>query len=113
MLVVISFVEGDFLDKEKRVLSDDGPMQFSKFLTFVPNIASVLRLLAWLIMPLRSESVPLLPLELLVSGTPILTSSLVGLQQVTPAKPAFHYDHESAQAMYQRILICNVVEGSY
>jgi glycosyltransferase involved in cell wall biosynthesis len=64
----------------------------------VPNTAPILRQLDLLVMPSLWEACPLLPMEAMVAGTPVLGSDCIGLREVlrgTPSKMAPAGDAEA------------------
>lgn len=89
---VIAFGGGGFLKREKRMLQERGLMHHFLFLPFLPNIADVLAQLDGVVMPSRWETAPILPMEVLVSGTPLIASNCIGLREITQQTPTFVFE---------------------
>jgi glycosyltransferase involved in cell wall biosynthesis len=58
------------------------------FLPFVSNVASTLKGLQVIAIPSLWEASPLLPMEAMVSGVPVIGSNCVGLREVLKGTPA-------------------------
>jgi len=69
---------------------------YFRFLPFVKDISSVLLQLDGVVMPSRWETAPLLPLEVLVSGVPLLASDCIGLKEAVNNTPTFHFHSDDA-----------------
>lgn len=66
-----------------------GLNEYFSFLGFLPNVNQILQQIDVLIIPSLWEACPILPMEALVSKTPIIAFSCIGLREVlenTPAK---------------------------
>ena len=100
---VIAFGEGGFLDREKRMLQERDLMQHFVFLPFLPNIADVLVQLDGVVMPSRWETAPILPMEVLVSGMPLIASDCIGLREIVEHTPAFVFNWNDSEKLAEVI----------
>lgn len=100
---VMAFGGGGFLDREKRMLQERNLMQHFVFLPFLPNIADVLMQLDGVVMPSRWETAPILPMEVLVSGTPLIASDCIGLREMVEQTPAFVFNWNDSEKLAEAI----------
>lgn len=87
--VVVAFGNGGFLEREKRMLRKKEIMGYFRFVPFLPNIVNAMSQLDGVVVPSRSETAPILPMEVLVNGTPLIASDCIGLREITQQTPAF------------------------
>lgn len=97
--VVVAFGSGGYLDREIRSLQSRQLIQHFRFLPFLPNIAEALSQLDGVVMPSRWETAPLLPMEVLVHGTPLIASDCIGLREVVEGTPAFSFEAGNARSL--------------
>jgi len=86
-LLVLAFGEGGFIREEKAALKDRGLESFFRFLPFTPDVAGVIKGLDLVAMPSLREACPLLPMETLVCGIPLIASDCIGLREVVKDTP--------------------------
>lgn len=89
--VIFAWGEGGFIREDRNLIKKRGLSEYFRFLPFVKNISSLLLELDGVVMPSRWEAAPLLPLEVLVSGVPLLASDCIGLKEAISNTPAFHF----------------------
>ena len=102
--IVIAFGEGGFLSREKRAIHEKGLDDRFQFMPFTSNIASAIKGLDVVVMPSLWEACPLLPMETLVCGTPLIVSDCIGLREVTRNSPAIQVPMQSSKAISDAIL---------
>jgi glycosyltransferase involved in cell wall biosynthesis len=73
------------------------------FLPAVPDITPLLLQTDVLLMPSRGEACPLLPMEALVLGTPVIGSDCLGLREVLNGTPSIVVPSENAEALADAI----------
>ena len=73
------------------------------FLPAVPNIAPLLLQTDVLLTPSRGEACPLLPMESLVLGTPVIGTDCIGLREVLNGTPAVVVPNENIEALADAI----------
>ena len=79
---------GGFFREFKKLLEQRNLLNWFEFVRFQENINQVMREIDLLVMPSRWEACPILPMEALVSGTPIVAFSCIGLKEVLADTPA-------------------------
>lgn len=77
-----------FIREYKREIANRGLAEYFEFLDFFENIAPVLKHMDLLLIPSLAETCPLLPMEALVCGTPIVAFSCIGMREVLQDTPA-------------------------
>ncbi|MDD2852253.1 MAG: glycosyltransferase family 4 protein [Desulfuromonadaceae bacterium] len=85
--LVLTFGDGAFIREEKAAITARGLDEYFKFLPFTPNVASVIKGLDLVVMPSLWEACPLLPMEVLACGTPLLAFGCIGLREVAANTP--------------------------
>ena len=73
------------------------------FLEAIPDITPLLLQTDVLLVPSRGEACPLLPMESLVLGTPVIGSDCIGLREVLSGTPAVVVPKENAEALADAI----------
>lgn len=86
-LLVLAFGEGGFIREEKAALRERGLEDFFRFFPFTPDVAGVIKGLDLVAMPSLREACPLLPMETLVCGIPLIASDCIGLREVVKDTP--------------------------
>lgn len=86
-LLVLAFGEGGFVREEKAALAARGLEEYFRFLPFTANVAGVIKGLDLVVMPSLWEACPLLPMEVLACGTPLLAFDCIGLREVAVNTP--------------------------
>ncbi len=87
--MVLTFsAEDGFYREERAHVKERGLADRILFLPFVADVGPTLRGLDVVAMPSRWEACPLLPMEVLVAGTPLVGSDCVGLKEVLTGTPA-------------------------
>ena len=79
---VVAFGWGGFIREEQEVIAQRGLTKYFSFLPFEANVAKALRGVDVVAMPSRWEACPLLPMEALVAGVPIIGTDCLGLREV-------------------------------
>jgi glycosyltransferase involved in cell wall biosynthesis len=85
---LVVFASGDY---EREYRAETARRRLDRLITFLPfvaDVAPVLRQLDVLVMPSLWEACPLLPMEALASGVPVLGSDCLGLREVLRDTPS-------------------------
>jgi len=101
--LVLAFGEGGFVREEKSALEARGLEEYFIFYPFTSNVAGVIKGLDLVVVPSLSETCPLLPMEVLTCGIPILTSNCVGLREVVRNTPAHMVPSRNSAAIAEEI----------
>jgi glycosyltransferase involved in cell wall biosynthesis len=97
--VVVVVGGGGFMrEYVKQITALSLQAQF-RFLGYQPDIAETLKHLGAVVIPSLRETGPLLPMEALVSGCPVLASTCIGLREVTAGTPAATFAPGSGSAL--------------
>jgi glycosyltransferase involved in cell wall biosynthesis len=86
--VVLAVGSGGFLGEEKKIIERKGLGSHFRFLPFEENVAATLKGLDVLAVPSLWEACPLLPMEAMVAGTPVIGTDCVGLREVLRGTPS-------------------------
>jgi len=101
--LVLTFGDGAFIREEKHAIAERGLQDDFVFLPFTPNVCGVIKGLDLVVMPSLWEACPLLPMEVLVSGVPIITSDCIGLREVVKDTPAHIVPAKNSGALAEAI----------
>lgn len=80
--LILTFGEGAFIREEKQYVREKGLDESVCFMPFTPDVASTLKGLDVVAMPSLWEACPLLPMEAMVSGVPVIGTDCIGLREV-------------------------------
>ena len=87
--LVLAFSQFDgFIREEQRDVKKRGLAESVLFLPFVPDVASTLKGLDVVVMPSLWEACPLLAMETMVAGVPMIGTNCIGLREVLEHTPA-------------------------
>ena len=93
-----------FIREYKKAISIKGLNHYFEFVDFQESVNCVLRKIDVLIMPSLWEACPILPMEALVCGTPIIAYSCIGLREVLKNTPAITIDVNDKNGIARKIL---------
>ncbi|MDA8326874.1 MAG: glycosyltransferase family 4 protein [Nitrospiraceae bacterium] len=86
--VVIAFGSGDFIREDKKKVIRKGLEECFYYFPFTTEVAPALRGFDALAMPSMWEACPLLPMEAMVAGVPVIGTSCIGLREVLKDTPS-------------------------
>jgi glycosyltransferase involved in cell wall biosynthesis len=105
--LVLTFGDGGFIREERQALEAKGLAHCFRFMPFTHNVAGAIKGLDAVAMPSLWEACPLLAMESLTSGTPVIASGCIGLREVlrdTPARVVKPLDGKTlADEIFQEI----------
>lgn len=90
-LAVVCFGWGGFIREEQAELAQRGLSGWFHFVDHTDDMAEALRGVDVAVMPSRWEACPLLPMEAMVSGVPVIASDCIGMREVTEDTPALSF----------------------
>lgn len=107
--IVLTFGQGGFVREEIKSIKERGLENMFLFMPFTSNIASTIKGIDVIVMPSLWEACPLLPMETLVCGKPIIGSNCIGLREVLKNTPALMVQAGNEQELTEalRVLIIN------
>lgn len=101
---VVAFGWGGFIREEQEAIDRRGLAKYFSFLPFEPNVAQALRGVDVVVIPSRWEACPLLPMETLVAGVPVVGTDCLGLQEVLHETPGKIISPNNAENLSQALL---------
>lgn len=102
-LEVACFGWGGFIREEQSELSKLGVDQWFHFLPNTNDMVAAIRGVDAVVMPSRWEACPLLPMEVMVSGTTAIASDCIGMKEVTKGTPALTFPVDDVTALVQHL----------
>lgn len=87
-ILVVTFGDGGFIREEEAALAKRNLTEAFCFMPFTPNIASAIQGVDVVVMPSLWEACPLVPMETMLCGTPIIGTDCLGLREVLQNTPA-------------------------
>jgi glycosyltransferase involved in cell wall biosynthesis len=85
---VVAFGGGGFVREEQAAIERAGLGEAFSFFPFVADVAGALKAVVVIAMPSLWEAAPLLPMEAMVAGVPVIGTSCIGLKEVLSDTPA-------------------------
>lgn len=86
---IVAVNDGAYIREYKQQISFWGLDAYFNFAGFLPSAAGTLQELDAVIMPSRREACPLVAMEAMVLGCPLIASDCIGLREVALGTPAF------------------------
>jgi len=87
-LFVLTFSNDGFYREEQARVRELGLEPYFRFLPFEPNIAPILHDLDAVAIPSLWEACPLVPMEAMVAGVPVIGTDCIGLREVLAKTPS-------------------------
>ncbi len=100
---LVALGSGDFEREYRLEVQRRGLAAKVSFLEFVPDVGPILRQLDLLVMPSLWEACPLLPMEAMALGVPVLGSDCIGLREVLRGTPSIMVPAGDARAWCQAL----------
>ena len=101
---------GGFVREYRKEIEKRGLVDYFIFSGFIKNIYSALRQFHVILIPSLGEACGLVPMEALVSGTPVIAFSCIGLREVLVDTPGIMVPVKDVPAMVDEIVR---VKGNY
>ncbi len=102
--IVITFGEGAFIREENIYVNKKGLGEKIFFMPFTPDVASTLKGLDVIVMPSLWEACPLLPMEAMVAGVPLIGTNCVGLREILDETPCKTVPVRNSEALAEAIM---------
>ena len=80
--------DGGYIREHRAAIARRGLSHYFDFTGFMPDISSALGSVDAVVMPSLWEACPLVPMEALVAGCPLIASTCIGLREVIEGTPA-------------------------
>ena len=85
---IIAIGSGGFVREERELTEKSSASSYFRFLPFSSEPGSILKSIDALVVPSRWEAMPLLPMEALALGVPVIGTDCIGLREVLRSTPA-------------------------
>ncbi len=96
---IITFGWGGFIREEQEYIRDIGLEDKFIFMPHTDDMPAAIQGVNAVIMPSLWEACPLLPMEVMVSGIPLISSDCIGLNEVTTNSPAISFTYGDANTL--------------
>jgi glycosyltransferase involved in cell wall biosynthesis len=106
---VVTFGDGCFIREEKAALEQRGLLHLVYFHDFVADTAPYVKGCDIVAMPSLWEACPLVPMEVLAAGVPLVASSCIGLNEVCENTPAIMVLPANSDQLFHACLGVNEV----
>lgn len=100
---VACFGWGGFIREEQAALEARGLTEYFHFFPATDEMPAALRGVDIVVMPSRWEACPLLPMEAMVAGAPVLGSDCIGLQEVIQETPSLLFPKGSVDDLVAQL----------
>lgn len=97
--LVLCYGIGGFYREEMAAINDRGLNGYFRLFDHVEDVGAVMKALDVVVMPSLWEACPLLPMEVLICGTPLIASDCIGLREVVADTPAWVVPQGDAVAL--------------
>ena len=84
---VVAVGSGDFIREDTALIQQKGLLDYFRFIPFESDVGGLLKGIDLLVMPSLWEACPLLPMEAMAAGIPVLGTTCVGLNEVLEQTP--------------------------
>lgn len=100
---VCCFGWGGFIREEQADIRSRGLEPFFHFFPSTDLMAEAIRGVDVVVMPSKWEACPLLPMEVMVSGRPLIASNCIGMKEVVADSPALVFEVGSLDGLLEKI----------
>ncbi len=100
---VCCFGWGGYIREEQAAIRCRGLESFFHFFPATDLMAEAIRGVDVVIMPSKWEACPLLPMEVMISGRPLITSNCIGMKEVVADSPAMVFEVGSLDGLVEKI----------
>lgn len=103
---VVAVGSGDYLREYQEKVRSKGLDELVHFLPFQAAVYRLFPQMNAIVIPSRWEAWPLLPMEALCMGTPLIVSDCMGLREAVAGTPAKVFQSENVPALADAMLEC-------
>ncbi len=105
-IAVVAVGSGDYLREYQALIHKKRLESYFYFVPFQPAVHQLYPQVDAVVIPSRCEACPLLPMEVLCMGTPLITSDCIGLREVIAGTPALVFRSEDLAPLVERMQDC-------
>lgn len=102
--VVLAYGWGAFIREEQEIIKNKRLDDYFRFMPFTSNVASSLKGLDVVVVPSLREACPLLPMEAMTCGVPVIGTNCIGLREVLKNTPATVVPPEDSGALSDALI---------
>lgn len=106
IFTVVAVGSGDYLREYQATIKKKGLDQYFHFLPFQPQVHHLYTQMDAIVIPSRWEACPLLPMEALCMGTPLIASDCLGLRETVANTPTMVFSSENVNSLVEIMLVC-------
>lgn len=110
---VCCFGWGGFIREEQADIRSRGLEPFFHFFPATDLMAEAIRGVDVVVMPSKWEACPLLPMEVMVSGRPLITSNCIGMKEVVADSPALVFEVGSLDELVEKIRLLGANQDTF
>lgn len=103
---IVAVGSGDYIQEYQRNIKNNQLEHFFYFLPFQPMVHQLYKQVDAVLMPSRWEACPLLPMEVLCMGTPLIASNCIGLREITVNTPTITFESENLEQLIEKMHAC-------
>lgn len=96
---VVAVGSGDYIRELQHDIREQGLETYFHFLPFQPQVHQLYPQVNAIVMPSRWEACPLLPMEALCMGTPLIASDCIGLRETVSGTPTMIFTAENLEML--------------
>jgi glycosyltransferase involved in cell wall biosynthesis len=103
---VVAIGSGDYIREYQSIIKAKGIESIFHFLPFQPMVHCLYPQVDAVVIPSRWEACPLLPMEVLCMGSPLIASDCLGLREITVDTPTLIFKAENLEHLIERMHGC-------
>jgi len=103
-VVIVIGKQGGFVREYKKLIKKLGLSQYFHYYGFTKNVYEAIKQIDIVLIPSLGEACPLVPMEALIAGIPVVAFSCIGLREVLSDTPAIMVPVKDTSSMAQAIL---------
>lgn len=105
-IAIVAVGSGDYIREYQRTIKTRQLEVYFHFLPFQPMVHHLYNQVDTVLMPSRWEACPLLPMEVLSMGTPLIASDCIGLRETTANTPAITFQSDNLDQLIEKMRTC-------
>jgi glycosyltransferase involved in cell wall biosynthesis len=105
-IAVIAVGSGDYVREYQANIKNKQLESYFHFLPFQPLVHHLYPQVDVVVMPSRWEACPLLPMEVLIMGTPLIASNCIGTREIIADTPVFVIEEENLGQLVDKMSDC-------
>jgi glycosyltransferase involved in cell wall biosynthesis len=105
-IAVVAVGSGDYVREYQASIRNKQLESYFYFLPFQPLVHHLYPQVDVVVMPSRWEACPLLPMEVLSMGTPLMASNCIGTREIIADTPTFVIEEENLGQLVDRMSDC-------